>query len=408
MYRSKYNNSGSGGGARYKSKYPKNYFTTGKGGFGRGGSQQTKPRYVKPVITDTAVTQQVRTYLDPFSTATTNPKIPDGKCTLSVGLRLQAVRELSVAESDGEMHIFLQPGLMHGVTVYGMVQPPAGTTDNPNTYGYTNGSLSSLADTPMQRPVIMKYPNHQTMRVLRDTSSINDDSASLFSNTVDINQWRLVSQGLVLSLINNNDENDGWFEAIRFVPGHPADLYSMFTKRPPDNNGTNAVDVDVGVSNGFDTNDRFGNLVENPSYITGKIRDLHKYKFTLKPHDTDHPFVKTKNNIVCREPSKNYFLPEIVYSEVSELLASVIDSSYDCIYIRIHGRPVSTDESGTRLMAHIVSNQELMYDTNTSLARFHSKSNVMALFKDRVAAAHATRTAAGSLTGRSRDYMDTR
>jgi len=51
------------------------------------------------------------------------------------------------------------------------------------------------------------------------------------------------------------------------------------------------------------------------------------------------------------------------------------DGSFDCIFIRIHPRAEgSTDVASTRLLAHVVSNQEIMYDETSQLSRFHGRS----------------------------------
>jgi len=99
-------------------------------------------------------------------------------------------------------------------------------------------------------------------------------------------------------------------------------------------------------------------LVENPTYVTGKLRDIHRHVFQLAPQGSDHDFRELPSAFLSGNPVGN--------------TNPLLDDNFDAIYIRIHGRTGS--ESPTRIMTHIVSNQEVIYDEAATLCRYHSET----------------------------------
>lgn len=288
-------------------------------------SYSNKPKYQRRKTTrNTKPVNELKVYVDPFNAATTNPKIPDGKCRLSSGLRLQAVKEFQ-NNTEGDMDFILYPGLNGGMTV------------------------ARASNTGVDK--VMPYSSHGTLAV--NGAAVNQIEGGVIA------QWRLVSQAARLTLINNSDENDGWWEAIRFANAADANQFTL-------NDNTIAPETVETLPAGPGTiQAKIGNMVEHPSYCTGKLRDIHRYVFQLKPHDTAHDFTKLQGNY----PNENA-------QQLLEFKESLIDSSYDMIFIRVHARPSSTDGFGaTRLMAHVVSNQEVMYEPSTTLARYHTETN---------------------------------
>lgn len=256
---------------------------------------------------------QLAVYRNAFSTATTNPKIPDGKAYHSSGVRLQAVKEW-INDGTTTMDFLVFPGLNNG-----LIMAKANTT---------NGRY-------------MAYPNH----------AMFTGSGSLFTQSPDglIDKWRVVSQALKITLINNSDENDGWWEAIRvqLSATNPIKLDSVAggvvvgTDSPPEE--LPGVDVER-------------QMVENPTYVSGKLRDIHRHIFQLAPQGADHDFIE---------------LTPGVDNELDTKLG-LVDRNFDAIYIRIHGR--TGTESPTRIMTHMVSNQEVVYDEGATLCRYHSET----------------------------------
>jgi len=278
-------------------------------------------------------------YNNPFSTATTNPKIPDGKVYASTGVRLQSVREVA-NDDNGNMDILLFPGL-------------------------NNGCCISSADTTTA-VVSMPYRDHGMF-----------ESGPLPSTQIaaSIHKWRIVSQALKITLVNNSDENDGWFEAIRIQGSSDSGFLptSQLDDTPP------GVYV---ASGGVDPLPMVSstNLVEHPTYVTGKLRDIHRYMFHLMPQGNDHEF-----NVMPREVTTN-----------EQFVSSCLDNeSYDAIFIRVHGR---AGAAPTRLMLHVISNQEVVYDESSFMTRYHSEAKGNATAFARVKASRQQKPA-NSLAG---------
>jgi len=253
-------------------------------------------------------------YNNPFSTATTNPKIPDGKVYSSTGVRLQGVTEV-VNDGTETMDILLFPGLNNGVSVT-------------STLGAASKGLP-----------------------YRDHGLFNTGALPQGQLSASIHKWRIVSQALKITLVNNSDENDGWFEAIR-VQGSADSGFGPATQLDGSPPGV-YVGADVaGVLPALSAT----SLVEHPTYVTGKLRDIHRYMFHLMPQGNDHEF-----NIMPRTVETN-----------EEFVQSCLDNeSYDSVFIRVHGR---TGSAPTRLMLHVISNQEVVYDEGTFMTRYHSEA----------------------------------
>lgn len=254
-------------------------------------------------------------YNNPFSTATTNPKIPDGKVYASTGIRLQAVEEVQNDASEN-MDILLFPGLSNGLIV-----------------------SSTNKGTPAGDPYSIPYRDHGRTQA----------GPSYAQVSAPIHKWRLVSQALKITLVNNSDENDGWFEAIRIQGSSDSGFAS--TIRSGETTaiiGAGGAPVLPAITS--------TNLVEHPTYVTGKLRDIHRYMFHLMPQGNDHEF-----QIIPREPAN---ATEFVHSQLD-------NESFDMVFIRIHGR---TGAAPTRLMVHVVSNQEVVYDESSFMTRYHSEA----------------------------------
>lgn len=241
--------------------------------------------------------------VNPFAKVSFGARIPDGKAALSVGTRVQQRKQLKQSGSADAMNIFLYPGVNCCVGAVGADNQTAG--------------------------VFLSSATH--LSVSGTTTYEQTSDATL------CNKWRTVSCGMNISLINNSDTDEGWFEAIRLSPSSSAN--------PPLVNNACA----------FDVNDPTGypgckldseNLVHQPSYVSGKLRDIHKYLFALNPHSGDHEF----NNLVKQGGQTK----------------DLYDQSHDAILVRIYGKP---DE--TTVLVHSAHNQELFYDEECPMSRFH-------------------------------------
>jgi len=272
------------------------------------------------------ITRHLAVYHNAFSTASTGAKIPDGKSYHSTGIRLQAVKEFT-ANTNGTMDFLIFPGINNGMVA-------AGVTDNDASWG-------------------MPYTSHCVLDTDADFPAQADETRIL--------RWRIVSQACKFTLTNNSDENDGWWEAIRVqTHGTSAEGFALVLH----GDGRTVIGpATTGQIPGI-TLGSFPNFVEHPTYVTGKLRDIHRETFDLMPQGADHDFQRL-------EPG---MYPPALIEAFSD------SENYDAVIVRIHGR--GGTGTPTRVMAHMVSNQEVLYDENTSLARYHTESpNALTIFQ---------------------------
>jgi hypothetical protein len=226
-----------------------------------------------------------------------------------------------------------------------------------------------------------------------------------------IEKWRLVSSGLKLSCVNNAINNAGWYEATRIT--YPKDYKGWgmipcptgkyFSFGPPSTNAPQVTNDDrirfeqyydntrlyIGGPIVFKTttidslgvNPRTGqvsppfvgpgtDMVQNPTYTSGKLRDLHKIVFKLRPTSDEHDYKDVPDTLNRAFGLLNY--PWTKTGADGNNCSALVDDSFDAIHIRIHGA------DGTRLLMHVVSNTELVYDESSVIARTASASTISA------------------------------
>lgn len=285
---------------------------------------------------------------NPFTSVTINPKIPDGRQPMSCGQRFQSVREVT-CDAEGKIECTFFPGFNNGVvfnrskgTVVGV--PGDNTVDPPVSAVIGNAE-------------VMKYEPHSTF--ILDESAPTPAQFTIYQDPpVKVARWRLVSQALRVSLVNACEESDGWFEAIRIQL--PNESTSLQMRKSTTSGASMVLTVDpasgaVGPQSSPPECDLPAtNWVQHPTYVSGKLKDIDKYIFQLRSQGEDHEF-KVFNDAMA------YWYP------------GFIDTSYDAIAIRINGR--GGTETPSRLLFHVVSNQELVFDESSHLARFHSETH---------------------------------
>ena len=304
------------------------------------------------------------TISNPFNSRVLNPKINDGVVPYSTGVRCQFATEYPTFGGGSPMIMYLFPGLTTGLTVF-------------------RSSLPSFGNMGV-------YPNHIVL-------GRNTAGQVVQQSSTAITHWRTVSQALRLTLINNCEANDGWFEAIRIDTPEETAQWDFVNQGAAVNNiqevavcpkqvrdETNAAEVtpadplsafNTGAQNvsvaGHDVQ-RMGSYATHPTYVTGKLKDIHKYIFQLRPNRREHEMTQ---------------LPPVKES-VSAAADGLIDNNFDSIIIKIYGRSfpstANADEVvNTRIHAHLISNQEIVFDEQTPLSRYHTncrynESEVMA------------------------------
>jgi len=239
--------------------------------------------------------------LDPFDKGMSQPKLLDGKVARSSGIRLRATGEIT-CNSQGSTYIALLPGGSN-VICWRVDDDPLVPEVTPATF---QGHLDTIPD------------------------------------RANVKSYRTVGTALRLSLVNSADQNEGYWEAAR-VPTSAIDF--KFTI--PDPVGAPTV-KNTAVSLTMNELD----LSNYQTYLTGKLRDIHRYQFKLNAIDNDIDFTR----ILPEPPTVNQFISE----------------QWDTVIIKIHGRVEVGAPS--MIMYDCISAQEVIYKENTALARLMSTS----------------------------------
>lgn len=248
-----------------------------------------------------------KSLLDPFDKGMSQPKLLDGKVSRSSGIRLRATGEIT-CNSSGSTYIALIPGASN-VLCWRVDNDPLVPEVTPEPF---QGHLDSVPDRANVKAV------------------------------------RSVGTALRLSLVNSADQNEGYWEAAR-IPTSALDF--SFTKTlegdplavPPTMDEYNtSVKMNLGSLD----------LSNYATYLTGKLRDIHRYQFKLNAIDNDINF----SRILTEPPAVDQFVSE----------------QWDTIIIKVHGRVEIGAPS--MMMYDCISCQECIYTENTALARLMTTS----------------------------------
>lgn len=248
-----------------------------------------------------------KSLLDPFDKAISQPKLLDGKVPRSSGIRLRATGEIT-CNGGGSTYIALIPGASN-VICWRDVNDPL---------------IPETTPTPFQGHL----------------DSVNDRE--------NIKGVRTVGTALRLSLVNSADQNEGYWEAAR-IPTSSLDFqFTETVEADPLANPPVLAEYNTAVFMTLGALD----LSNYQTYITGKLRDIHRYQFKLNAIDNDINF----SRILTEPPVVDQFISE----------------QWDTIIIKIHGRVELGAPS--MLMYDCVSCQEVIYKENTALARLMTTS----------------------------------
>jgi len=306
-----------------------------------------------------SVSQAVRDSLhmvhNPFANTTQQPRIPDGKIGQSLGLSTQSIYELHNPVGSEMIHLLLFAGQNASVVALGAGSDTLNR--NYRVYGYPSAQG-------------LDYSIFKTATTPRRVYDQSDNSI-----------WRAVSIGLQLKLMNAQDQNDGWWEAIRVTPKIESSHYyltSLYPDVEDDDDGTLAP---VALLAGQLAN--LGQMSNEGSYCTGLLRDINSVQFELHGRQNDHDFIIKREGFTLGEddylnvPASFHVLPTSGAESIVEMAESTIDQSYDMIYIRLHLRShleASDTYAGSKLHMNMVLNTEQGYDEFSNEKKFETKS----------------------------------
>lgn len=337
--------------------------------------------------------RQLSVYHDPFSIATKQPKIPDGKMTESLGLSSQRVGEFTVAngtsvgavDNSGVMHILLFGGRNCGMLVSGHYQ---------GQFAGSNPAGTAFTDAKSRNYAVGFNSMNDWSGSLLDASGVG--TLSMLDPYA---YWRVVSSGVVLSLLNPAEEDDGWWEAVRLQESRDATGYG--TQAPDAGNTSGQLAV---VPSQILEETKTEVLSNQNSYCTGLLRDLKNHVFKLHPVKDDHDVIHTTNEIrslnayydtygapTTVRGSHNAFTLNADNYDVGELIRSSVDTSLDMIYIRIYGR---TSGNPTRLHYNVVTNQEAAFENDRRESRYHTVGHTVKNIGEHIGAKKMNNSAA--------------
>lgn len=303
---------------------------SGRSGYQKGfSSLRARPRNKAP-----AMNKSLNVFKYPFSTATLAAKIPDGRATLSSGQRFQSADAVQCGTGDNFLLLmpsycqclwYYTPGLGGNTTIGGSALFSTKQKTEAAEIGLASGGGGTVGGV--------------TVAPTAAANTATDWKATRFASALsdvemlnEVAKWRLVSAGAKITLINNSDSNEGYFEAVR-VSFHG--VTGLVDPAMVKNTLSHLID---------------GQLLDQPSYVSGKLRDIHKYAFSLKPDGINHDF---------------------------ELPTVTLDGGFDAILIKIVGRAVAAGSGGTQVLVHTASNQEVVYTPQSRFVRFQTESQFM-------------------------------
>lgn len=297
---------------------------------------------------------------NPFSTAVAHAKIPDGSVALSTTCRYSISD--TITDTNGSLSILLCGGFYSGLTSQFSTIVSTVQTENQQSFGYGVPSRNFTVATTVASSV---------------ASNVVTQSASC------PNQYRVVSQGMRLSLINNSQDNDGWFEAIRVSPSNS---YTDWGLSSP---GAQAVQNPAGIVPSINRYEGDGtansslftntNWAMNPSYIAGKARDLHKHNFILhRQENNDFIEIPQQCTLLSPETTGSTVLPigtggTIPFSAGNNITPWWVDKQMDSILIRIRSNTAGANAGNMVFHVHMVQHVEECYDERSDLFRFMTK-----------------------------------
>lgn len=329
------------------------------------------------VYTEQPVHMSVSSHLavqrNAFSTAQAAAKVCDGATSASIAERIACVQV--VTSTKGATAFALLPSITGHTWTYSAASTTAQTTSQnaalpvaatqeslpPTIHAFTGYRVESITVPAGGTVAGTGYVNND----LKETTLIGDTTvatgkkvAQLVKNKDAPDEYRLVSAAMRLSCINAADQMQGWFEAVRVRPSWSTEGLRLFSQ------GTGPSEVvALGPTSGLWEEGIIGspNWSNDPSYVTGRLRDLGRHTFYLQP---------TKPRKFHRWPSQ---VNADAYDDLEEQ-ACGFDPCFDVVLVRIFSQENTAATLSQAIHCHTVKNWETMYDSNKPMARFHTST----------------------------------
>lgn len=325
-----------------------------------------------------ATAKQALAYIHPFAGTGIQPKIHDDSSQLSIGVSNKYVTQFDSNDIQrGEsIDIILYPGLNGGLVTNCYV-------DNNPKDGNGNPTRGPMSDLIFGNGYPLGHNEHG-QGLTNAVVPVNDEPLQLWNNT-DITSWRQVSLGAKLQLLNTDETNDGWFECVRFKMNQD-NRQMCITPSSASEPSTEADDFwFVHPKLGFMKRELDDYMVQEPSYVRGRLKDIHKFDFHLQHFDRDHPFQMLASRVALKDMVYNDQRTGIIENvaatgsfsdggHLNETLGNFNYRTMDCIYLKIH-----PGNSGSQLLCDVVSNQECVYHPTSVLSNFQTPTSKKAI-----------------------------
>lgn len=316
---------------------------------------------------------------NPFSTAVANAKIPDGSVALSTTCKYSV--SSTISDTTGSVNILLAGGLYCGLSALVTTSAPGATTRVFRQQNFQYAVPTRLPSLPVASG---------------DGSAATPFVYNVDQNQMVPNQYRIVSQGLRISLINNSQDNDGWFEAIRCSPSNSYTDWGIVPAV------TAAAGVEAETSTIAPVLDRYegngdagsnlfsqglNNWAMNPSYIAGKARDLYKHNFILhRQENNDFIEIPQDCQLFASTATTTTTSPRPL-TGTNSITPWWVDKQMDSILIRIRSNVSGSNAGNMVLHVHMVQHVEECYDERSELHRFMTRCPInMSLYNATMAA----------------------
>jgi hypothetical protein len=219
------------------------------------------------------VNKCVAVYLNPYSTATQHPKIPDGSRNYTLGASFRS----QFAVTGQTIDVILIPTL----TCFGCTHV---TANNPFYWSTVTEATGESAFVPHQLNLTNPQGNLQN---------------------VTYEAWRGISFGMKVRTINNDQQNDGHYQAVRVKPCHPV---AYINDRVEDLLPMNQIPSQIPIAD-------VSTWPNDPTYSSGRIKDLIAKDFMLATEENEHPWVELFDNANVKK----------------------MDTSFDIVCLRLNG-----------------------------------------------------------------------
>ena len=245
--------------------------------------------------------KQLAILYNPFSFKNNQPKWPDGLASYSIGRKQQVATEV---KGKPDLVFVLFPGMTNWLMAYSSVLPK-GTTSGTTTL--TNDHVD----------VVLNHHQHKTFNWKSDGLKWGPQVDS------DYSAWRPVSTAVKFKHVNSDEDNEGWFEAIRTSRNTIHGKMGVVYQKAAAGGAPNATvwteplavaapgKLSVGPANVFPEFNLAKSWMEasqwsmQPSYTVGKLKDIGRYIFQLNQEKTINEFQKIRNWEVDVKSQKN-------------------------------------------------------------------------------------------------------